>query len=406
MTDTNKGKYQRKTGFLELNSKQIELECPNCGKGYEVSLQASYCNCGSPLLVKYDVDELIHQIQLEHFPSNNNSMWRYSRILPVTNSQFIFSLGEGWTPFLKTRRLGEKLGMKNLYIKDESKNPTLSFKDRGLCVAVSKHMELGASGFALPSAGNAAISMSAYSAAAGVTANVFMPVSTPRTFIEACELFGAEVVKVKGTISECGAEMKKSGGNWTDLSTTKEPYRVEGKKTLGYEICEQLNWKVPDVIICPTGGGTAIIGIWKAFNEMESLGLIENDRPRLFAAQVEGCAPIVKAINEEFEDIQPWEVPRETSAYGLRVPSPFAGKLILTAIRSTNGGAVAVPEGKITPIRKLTAYSEGFNFCPEAAVAFAGLQKLLEEKIIDSSESVIILNTASGIRYPLESKNG
>jgi threonine synthase len=386
---------------LELNSKHIELECPNCGRGYEVSLEASYCDCGSPLLVKYDTDELILQIQLEQFPSNQNSLWRYSRILPVVNSKFIFSLGEGWTPLLKSRRLGEDLGMKNLYIKDESRNPTLSFKDRGLCVAISKHLELGASSFALPSAGNAAISMSAYSAAAGVTANVFMPVTTPSSFIEACGLYGAEVVKVKGTISECGAEMKKSGGSWTDLSTTKEPYRVEGKKTLGYEICEQLNWQIPDVIICPTGGGTAIIGIWKAFNEMEALGLIETERPRLFASQVEGCAPVVKAVNENLEDIQPWDKPEETSAYGLRVPSPFAGKLILNAISSTNGGAVPVSENEIMPMRKIAARLDGLDICPEAAVAIAGLQKLVESDELDSSDTVIMLNTASGIRYPL-----
>lgn len=386
---------------MELNSQQINLECPKCSRGYEVSLQTSYCECGSPLLVKYDIDTIRQCIQTEPFPLKLNSMWRYSRILPISNTQFQYSLGEGWTPLLNSRRLGEELGMKKLYIKDESRNPTLSFKDRGLCVAVSKYMELGASGFALPSAGNAAISMSAYSATAGATANVFMPDSTPESFIEACELYGAEVVKVEGTISNCGAEMKKQGKNWIDLSTTKEPYRVEGKKTLGYEICEQFNWKVPDVIMCPTGGGTAIIGIWKAFNEMEALGLIGTKRPRLFAAQVEGCAPIVNAVQERLEDIIPWENPDETSAYGLRVPSPFAGKLILNAIRSTNGGAVSVPEFDITPMCKFAARSEGLDICPEAAIAVAGLRKLIESNIVDSNDTIIVLNTASGIRYPL-----
>jgi threonine synthase len=299
---------------------------------------------------------------------------------------------------MSSRRLGKHLGMKLLRIKDEGQNPTSSFKDRGLCAAISKHIELGSDSFAIPSAGNAAVSASAYAAAAGAKAYIFMPADTPEPFFAECDLFGAEVFRVEGNISDAGREMAQKAGSWTSLSTTKEPYRVEGKKTLGFEICEQTGWKTPDVIICPTGGGTAVVGIWKAFEEMESVGLIGADRPRMYAVQSEGCAPIVRTIEKGLDIVEPWS-DGETDALGLRVPSPFAGRLILQALRHSGGGAVAVAEQEIALTRRMAGRMEGLDICPEAAVGIAGLRNLVESGEIDYDEDVVLLNTGSGSRY-------
>lgn len=332
------------------------------------------------------------------FPSDINSMWRYSQILPVKSPSYVITLGEGWTPLILSRRIGKHLGLRMLRIKDEAQNPTGSFKDRGLCAAVSKNLELGAKNFALPSAGNAAVSASAYCAAAGIPAHIFMPNDTPEPFFAQCELFGAETIRVEGNITDAGREMRERNGDWTDLSTTKEPYRVEGKKTIGFEISEQMGWSVPDAIICPTGGGTAIIGIWKAFEELESLGLVGNKRPRIYAAQSGGCAPIVRAIEKGTNDLEPW-VNGDTLALGLRVPSPFAGRQILSAIRDSGGGAVAVAEQDIEPIRHMVGRLEGLDICPESAVGIAGLRNLIEAGSIDFDEEVVLLNTGGGARY-------
>ncbi|MBN2228869.1 MAG: threonine synthase [Candidatus Thorarchaeota archaeon] len=374
------------------------LECPQCRRKHSADNLATYCVCGSPLFVVYDMSGVREEIDTEVFPSEMNSMWRYSQLLPVKSPSYVVSLGEGWTPLLLSRQLGKHLGLRMLRIKDEAQNPTGSFKDRGLCVAISKSLELGAKSFGLPSAGNAAVSTSAYSAAAGVSAHIFMPDDTPEPFFEQCTLFGAEIVRVKGTISEAGQEMRKRNGDWTDLSTTKEPYRVEGKKTLGFEISEQMGWSVPDVIICPTGGGTAIIGIWKAFEELEALGLIGSERPRLYAAQSGGCAPVVRAIEKGTDNLEPW-VNGDTTALGLRVPSPFAGREILNAIRKSGGGAVAVADQDIAPIRRMVGKLEGLDICPESAVGIAGLRNLIESGAIDFDEEVILLNTGNGARY-------
>ena len=337
-------------------------------------------------------------IESGEFPTDVNSMWRYSQLLPVRSPTFIVSLGEGWTPLLVPRRLGKHLGLKIFRIKDEAQNPTTSFKDRGLCAAVSKHLELGARAFALPSAGNAAVSMSAYCAAGGASAHIFMPTDTPEPFFSQCELFGAETVKVDGNISDAGREMAARNGSWSILSTTKEPYRVEGKKTLGFEICEQMNWQVPDAIICPTGGGTAVVGIWKAFDELESLGIIGKERPKIFAAQSGGCAPVVHAFEKGLDTVETW-TNGQTEALGLRVPSPFAGRLILQALRNSGGGAVAVMDQEIVETRRMVGKMEGLDICPEAAVGIAGLRNLVESGRIDYDEDVILLNTGSGARY-------
>ena len=397
MTGTNKAKCSCNSVSL-LISHISHLECPQCRRKHSPESVASICVCGSPLFAVYDLVGVREDLVKNDFPSNMNSMWRYSQLLPVKSPSCVVSLGEGWTPLLLSRRLGKHIGLKMLRIKDEAQNPTTSFKDRGLCVAVSKHYELGAKAFALPSAGNAAVSASAYAAAAGLKSYIFMPDDTPYGFFSQCVLFGAVTTRVTGTISDAGAEMKKQNGDWTDLSTTREPYRVEGKKTLGFEISEQTGWSVPDAIICPTGGGTAIIGIWKAFEELETIGLIGSERPKMYAAQSGGCAPIVRAIEQGTDEIEPW-VNGETEALGLRVPSPFAGRLILNAIRQSGGGAVAVAEQDIEPTRRMASKLEGLDICPETAVGICGLSNLVDSGKIDYDEDVILLNTGSGARY-------
>ncbi|MHA1638043.1 MAG: threonine synthase [Candidatus Thorarchaeota archaeon] len=374
------------------------LECPECSRKHSAEVPATYCVCGSPLFAKYNLTRTRELVESEEFPSRINSMWRYAQLLPVKSPSFVVSLGEGWTPLIDSRRLGKHLGLRSLRIKDEARNPNLSFKDRGLCAAISKSLELGAEAFALPSAGNAAVSTCAYSAVAGVPANIFMPEDTPKQFFEDCVRYGANVTPVPGNISDSGKEMKSRNGDWTDLSTTKEPYRVEGKKTLAFEIAEQMDWNVPDVIICPSGGGTALIGIWKGLDELEAIGLIGRERPRLFAAQSETCAPIVKSFEKGSDTVEAW-TGGETQAYGLRVPSPFAGRLIMRAIIRSKGGAAAVAESQIIPMMNLAARLEGLDLCPEASVGLAGLRNLVELNIIDFDEDVVVLNTGSGAKY-------
>lgn len=374
------------------------LECPNCGTQYESEQGITYCSCGSPLFAIYDMNKVNDDIAKGKFPTKENSMWRYASLLPV-DSHSAISIGEGWTPLLQTKRIHEYLDLDLLHIKQEPQNPTLSFKDRGLSAAVSKHNQLGSNHYVIPSAGNAAISMSAYAAAAGDKATVYMPQDTYTAFFQACSQYGAEVISIEGTIADCGMAVNKNEKNWTDVSTTKEPFRVEGKKTLGFEICEQLEWSLPDVIICPTGGGTALLGIWKSLRELEEVGRIGGTRPRMFAAQSEGCAPVVRAFKEKDEEIEPW-TDSETKALGLRVPKPFADKLVLEVLRESQGGAVASNEESIQKTRKLVAKKEGLDMCPEAAVAVAGTKKLVEQGIIDKKEEVVILNTGSGVRYP------
>lgn len=383
---------------LKLMSAISHLECPQCLKVYSAERLATFCICGSPLLAKYNLGPVIDAIECNEFPTEVNSMWRYSMLLPVNSPSFVTSLGEGWSPLVLTRRFGTHIGLKMLRIKDESRNPTLSFKDRGICCAISKNLELGATAFALPSAGNAAVSASAYSAAAGVPVNIFMPEDTPKMFFDDCHLYGALTVSTSGTLSDSASTMKKQNGNWMDLSTTKEPYRVEGKKTLAFEIVEQLGWTIPDVIVCPTGGGTAIIGIWKGLDELEGIGLIGSERPRLYAAQSEGCAPVVRAYETGADSIEPWKN-SSTQAYGLRVPKPFADRLIMGALRQSGGGAVAVAEHEIPHIMSLAGKLEGLDVCPETAVGLAGLGNLVESGQIDGDEEVVILNTASGVKY-------
>jgi len=327
-------------------------------------------------------------------------MWRYREVLPVDNDDNIVSLGEGWTPLLHARRLGKRLRFPELYIKDESQNPTQSFKARGMAAAVSMARELGIKKLAVPSAGNAAGALAAYAAAAGIDCFIFMPRDTPRANIVECEQTGANVTLMDGLITDCGAEVgrRKDAEGWFDVSTLKEPYRVEGKKTLGYELAEQLNWKLPDVIIYPTGGGTGLIGMWKAFDEMEQMGWIDSKRPRMVTVQAAGCAPIVRALEEEkrFAD----EFPNAaTVASGLRVPRAIGDFLILDAIRASGGAAVAVTDEELIDATREIGAAEGVFCAPEGAACLPALKKLIDTEQVTPDEQVVLFNTGAGVKY-------
>lgn len=319
-----------------------------------------------------------------------SSMWRYGPVLPVASESAV-TLGEGWTPLIQ---VGSRT-----WIKDEASNPTGSFKARGMSMAVSAAALLGVERLTAPSAGNAAGALSAYGAAAGIPVLVSMPDDTPTAFVEECRHFGAEVELVAGTISDAGAwlaEHRRPGD--FDLSTLKEPYRIEGKKTMGYELWEQFEGDLPDVIIYPTGGGTGLVGMWKAFDEMQAMGWIGSDRPRLVSVQAAGCAPVVAAFESGATTTQPWPDP-VTSAYGLRVPSPIGGFLCLRALRETGGTAVAVPEDEIAAAATETARSSGVDVCPEGGAAAAALTRLRRQGWIGPQERVVVFNTGSGLKY-------
>jgi threonine synthase len=321
-------------------------------------------------------------------------------VLPVREDDYIVSLGEGGTPLVHTDRLGETLGMDALYIKDESLNPTGSFKARGLCMAVSRAAELGATALAIPSAGNAAGAMAAYAAKAGLPAYVFMPRDTPAAFIIECYAHGAHVELIDGLITDCGqivAERKDQEG-WFDVSTLKEPYRIEGKKTMGYELAEQFGWELPDVIFYPAGGGTGLIGMWKAFAEMEELGWIGPKRPRMVAVQATGCQPIVRAYEQNWEDAPEWEN-AHTLASGLRVPRAVGDFLMLRAIRESDGCAIAVSDEEMIVCVREIGSTEGIFAAPEGGAVLAALKTMLNDGRVDRSEQVVLFNTGSGHKY-------
>ncbi len=377
------------------------LECAACGLHHEAQRLHNLCReCGKPLLVRYDLERAKRTLTKESLYGRRSDLWRYREVLPVENDDNIVSLGEGWTPLLHARRLGERLGMSRLYIKDESQNPTQSFKARGMAVAVSMAKELGAETLAVPSAGNAAGALAAYAAPAGLECFIFMPKDTPRANIVECEQTGAQVTLMDGLITDCGAEVgrRKEAEGWFDVSTLKEPYRVEGKKTLGYELAEQLNWKLPDVIIYPTGGGTGLIGMWKAFDEMERMGWIDSKRPRMVTVQAEGCAPIVRAFEEgkRFAD----EFPNAaTVASGLRVPKAIGDFLILDAIRASAGTAVTVTDQELIDATREIGACEGVFCAPEGAACLPALRKLLESEQVKRNEQVVLFNTGAGLKY-------
>lgn len=378
------------------------LECALCGREHEAQRLQNLCvECGKPLLARYDLKQAARTLTKESTPARRASMWRYREVLPVTKDAHIVTLGEGWTPLLRADRLAATVDFAgDLFIKDESQNPTGSFKARGMAAAISMAKELGARRVAVPSAGNAAGALAAYAARAGIEAFIFMPRDTPRANVIECEQTGAHVTLIDGLITDCGAEVarRKDAENWFDVSTLKEPYRVEGKKTLGYEIAEQMNWTLPDVIVYPTGGGTGLIGMWKAFDEMEQLGWIGKQRPRMIAVQSSGCAPIVRAFAEgkRFAD----EFPNAaTVASGLRVPRAIGDFLILDAVRASGGKAIAVTdEETIAAVREIGA-SEGLFVAPEGAACFVALRKLKEAGEVHAGERVVLFNTGAGVKY-------
>ena len=376
------------------------LECTACGLRHDWSRLQNLCTaCSKPLFAVYDLAAVgkLDCFKQSSLREREKSLWRYRELLPLPQDAEPISLGEGGTPLLRAKALSDDV---DLWIKDESLNPTQSFKARGMSVAISMAKFLGAKKLAVPSAGNAGGALAAYAARAGLAAHIFMPRDTPRANIIECREVGAHVTLIDGLITDCGAEIArgKEKEGWFDLSTLKEPYRIEGKKTLGYEIAEQLDWKLPDVILYPTGGGTGLIGMWKAFDEMEKLGWIDNKRPRMFSVQASGCAPIVRAFDagEKFAA----EFPNaHTVASGLRVPKAIGDFLMLNILRESKGGAIAVDDDEMIRTVREVGSQEGLFVAPEGAACFAALKKLRASGKIDIGERVVIFNTGSGIKY-------
>ena len=377
------------------------LQCGYCNKQYEADKVWNLCpDCGKPLLARYDIAKAKNHFKQSDLVSRPPTLWRYKEMLPIVDERFILSLGEGFTPLIKADRLSNETGFENLYIKEEGVNPTTSFKARGLCVAVSKAFELGVNEVSIPSAGNAAGAMSAYAALAGMKSFVYMPKDVPLPFIAECKALGAEVKLIEGVITDCGREAAKDVKKYGrfDLSTLKEPYRIEGKKTMGYEVAEQFNWELPDVIIYPTGGGTGLIGMWKAFDELEKLGWINSKRPKMVTVQSTGCAPMVKAFNEGKEFADHWEN-ASTVADGLRVPSAVGDFLILRALRESNGTAVAVSDEEMINGVKTIGRTQGLFISPEGGATYAAFKELLKSGWIGKKEKVVLFNTGSGHKY-------
>jgi threonine synthase len=327
-------------------------------------------------------------------------MWRYAPVLPPSEANIV-SLGEGWTPLLRARRLGARIGSDALWIKDEGANPTASFKARGMSCAVSMCVELGIRKVAVPSAGNAASALAAYAAAAGLEAYIFMPSDVPQANYLECKAYGADVTLVDGLISDCARIVAERGPaeGWFDVTTLKEPYRIEGKKTMGYEVAEQMGWELPDAIFYPTGGGVGMIGMWKAFDEMEKLGWIGSRRPKMIAVQAEGCAPVVRAY-EENETRSRFFEHAHTLAAGLRVPKPLGDFLVLEAVRASGGTAIAVSDDELMDAGIELASNEGIYAAPEGAACVAGLRKLLANGFLKSTDRIVLYNTGSGLKYP------
>ena len=350
--------------------------------------------------MRYDLERAAGSIDRGRFSTGRTGMWRYRELMPVEDERNIISLGEGWTPTLHARRLGESLGMLHLYIKDESVNPTQSFKARGMSAAVSMAKELGVSKLAVPSAGNAGGALAAYAARAGIEAHIFMPSDTPRANVVECIQLGAFVTLIDGLITDCGAEVarRKDEEGWFDVSTLKEPYRVEGKKTLGYELAEFFDWSLPDVIVYPTGGGTGLIGMWKAFEEMERMGWIGSGRPRMVSVQSNTCAPIVRAFEsgQRFAEMFP---DARTCASGLRVPKAIGDFLILDAVRASGGTALSVSDEELIAAVKEIGSHEGILAAPEGGACLPALRRLLQTGDISPHERVVVFNTGSGIKY-------
>ena len=374
------------------------LQCNHCGETYDKNVLHTFClKDHNPLTASYDLNDSLSKSILKNRPAN---MWRYHEMLPIEKEENRVTLGEGFTPLLDLSKLEAKYNQSSLLLKDESGNPTGSFKARGLAMAVSKAKELGVKAMCIPTAGNAGSALSAYCAKAGMEAHIFMPENTPKTFQLDCEIMGAHVTKVKGNIGDAAREMReKNDGSWFDISTLKEPFRLEGKKTMGYEIAEQLDWKLPDVVIYPTGGGTGLIGIWRAFHEMKRLGWIDNIPTRMVAVQGDGCDPIIQSLNKGWDHIEAYDSPAYTVANGLRVPRPFGDRLVMETIYKSNGTAIAISDKEILDGLSEFAKAEGLFLSPEGAAVWMAYKKLKSSKWIKDHESIVLLNTGSVYKY-------
>ncbi len=377
------------------------LECPVCEKTYDVSTIQQLCTCGSPLLVRYDLDLVRNEVKRSSIRERNHDLWRYHELLPVQHEDHVITLGEGMTPLLPMPELGQSYGLNHLYMKDESLIPTGSFKARGAAVGISKAKELGVQHFAMPTNGNAGAAWALYAARAGIKATIVMPQDAPSITRTEVALSGAELYLVNGLISDAGKMVaeKVTHDHIYDASTLKEPYRIEGKKTMGFEIAEQLGWAMPDVILYPTGGGVGLIGIYKALQELKEIGWLAGKLPRLVAVQAEGCAPIVKAWEEKKERSEFWEQ-STTVAFGINVPKALGDFLVLRALYETDGMAIAISDQELLEEQKHIAEREGTFVCPEGAATFAAAKRLAAEGWIGSDESVVVLNTGAGIKYP------
>ncbi|MDN5344899.1 MAG: threonine synthase [Clostridia bacterium] len=377
------------------------LECPKCHATYQATEVHNLCQCGSPLLVRYDLERLGQAVNKEDLRGRRADLWRYWEFLPLELEENIVSLGEGFTPIFTANNLGRELGFKHLYIKDEGLNPTGTFKARGAAVGVSKAQELGIKAIAMPTAGNAGGAWSSYGAKAGMEMTIAMPVDAPDLAKKECVVSGARTYLVKGLISDAGKiiaqGVKKYG--WFDASTLKEPYRIEGKKTMGLEIAEQFDWQLPDAVLYPTGGGVGIIGIWKALQELQAIGWIKGTLPKMISVQAEGCSPIVRAFQAGKKESEFFQG-AQTIAGGIRVPKALGDFLVLESIYASGGTAVSVSDEEIKAAVQQVARTEGMFICPEGAAAIAGAQKLLNSGFLKPEERVVVLNTGSGLKYP------
>lgn len=377
------------------------LECSRCHTHYDADTRAQLCTCGSPLLAQYDLNSVREHLRKETVLAREPSLWRYHELLPVRSPEHVVTLGEGMTPLLPVQRVGAKLGMKHLFVKDEGVIPTGSFKARGAAVGVSRAKELGVKTFAMPTNGNAGGAWATYAARAGMEAVVVMPEAAPTITRNECAINGARLFLVNGLISDAGAIVGRAikQHSWYDASTLKEPYRIEGKKTMGYELAEQFQWNVPDVIVYPTGGGVGIIGIYKALRELQAIGWIGERLPRLVAVQATGCDPIVQAWREGKAESQ-FKKNSATIAFGINVPKALGDFLVLDAVRATHGRAIAVSDDELLQAQALLAANEGLFVCPEGAATLAATEKLRQENWIQEDERVVLLNTGTGLKYP------
>ena len=382
-------------GFL------VDLVCTKTDKAYSKDLLWNLSpEADAPLFARYDLDAVAKAMRREKLAERVPTMWRYAEVLPVEDEQFQVSLGEGFTPLLQATTLGREIGVPKLYIKDEGLNPTGSFKARGMSAAISRAAELGAQAIAIPSAGNAGGATAAYAARAGLPAHIFMPKDVPQANYIECKVLGAHVELIDGLISDCGkiVASRKEAEGWFDISTLKEPYRVEGKKTMGYELAEQFDWELPEVVIYPTGGGTGLIGMWKAFDEMEQMGWIGSERPRMISVQAAGCAPIVRAYRAGDTHAEPW-INVETIAAGLRVPAAVGDFLMLKAIRDSGGCALSVTDEELMASASKMAAAVGSFPAPEGAATLSALEKLVAKNLVNERERVVLFNTGTGLKY-------